>query len=230
MAAELIDGKRIAQEMREGFVKEVEELKKQDVTPGLAVVLVGENPASTVYVNMKKKACQYIGIYSEEHKLTEDTTTKELLKLIHQLNFKDEIDGILVQLPLPKQIDEDLVLENIDHQKDVDGFHPYNMGLLLATSYKSKAEPLFMPCTPYGIMKMLEYHKVKIEGKNAVILGDRLDTDVAAGNRENILSILVLTGVTSEDMILMLKKDPNDDPNLIPRLVINYLKEIFRDE
>ncbi|MFH0924486.1 MAG: bifunctional methylenetetrahydrofolate dehydrogenase/methenyltetrahydrofolate cyclohydrolase FolD [bacterium] len=171
MAAEIIDGQKIAKEMREGFTKEVEELKRKGVVPGLAVVLVGENSASKVYVSMKKKACQQVGFYSEEHKLSVDTTNQELLKLIHKLNSNDKIDGILVQLPLPKQIDEDMVLEEIDSQKDVDGFHPYNMGLLLASSYKSKTEPLFQPCTPFGVMKMLEYYKVDLKGKNAVVIG-----------------------------------------------------------
>jgi methylenetetrahydrofolate dehydrogenase (NADP+)/methenyltetrahydrofolate cyclohydrolase len=140
-------------------------LKAAGTIPGLAVVLVGEDPASRVYVSMKEKACEQTGIYSAEHKLSVETTEAELLALIDELNGDGRIDGILVQLPLPAHIDESKVLEAISPKKDVDGFHPYNVGRLVT------GKPLFQPCTPYGVMKMLEYSGVKLSGKNVVVVG-----------------------------------------------------------
>ena len=163
--AELIDGKAIAAEMRQQIAADAQELIDNDVTPGLAVVLVGEDPASRVYVSMKEKACAAAGIYSVEHKLSVETSEVELLELIANLNGDEKIDGILVQLPLPEHIDEAKVLEAISPSKDVDGFHPYNVGRLVTGT------PVFNPCTPYGIMKMLAYTGVELKGKEVVIVG-----------------------------------------------------------
>lgn len=161
----VIDGKVIAANMRETIAADVAVLKNGGVTPGLAVVLVGEDPASRVYVSMKEKACEQAGIFSDEHKLLAETTEAQLLALIDELNNDERIDGILVQLPLPGHIDETKVLEAISPQKDVDGFHPYNVGRLVT------GNPLFQPCTPYGVMKMLEATGVDLNGKEVVVVG-----------------------------------------------------------
>jgi len=163
--AELIDGKAIAAELRGQISTDVEELMAIGVTPGLAVVLVGEDPASRVYVSMKEKACAATGIYSVEHKLSAEVGEAELLELIAELNGDEKIDGILVQLPLPGHIDEAKVLEAISPSKDVDGFHPCNVGRLVT------GNPVFQPCTPSGVMKMLEYIGVELKGKDVVIVG-----------------------------------------------------------
>ena len=148
--ATIIDGKAISQKIRSEVKAATEKLiREKGVTPGLAVVLVGDNPASKVYVGSKEKACVEMGFYSEKHVLPVTASQDELLKLIDKLNKDKNIHGILVQLPLPKQINEDLVLEAITPEKDVDGFHPYNVGRLAV------GKPLFQPCTPYGMMKML---------------------------------------------------------------------------
>jgi len=161
----IIDGKAIAAQMREEIAAGTAQLKDKGVTPGLAVVLVGEDPASQVYVRMKEQACEKAGIFSDEHKLPATTTEAQLLALIDELNNDSRIDGILVQLPLPGHIDEGKILEAISPQKDVDGFHPYNVGRLVT------GNPLFRPCTPYGVMKMLEYSKVDLNGKEVVVVG-----------------------------------------------------------
>ena len=163
--AELIDGKAIAADMRQEIAADTQILIHQGVTPGLAVVLVGEDPASRVYVTMKEKACAAAGIFSDEHKLPKETSETDLLDLIARLNADERIDGILVQLPLPEHIDEAKVLEAISPDKDVDGFHPYNVGRLVT------GNPLFQPCTPYGVMKMLERTKVDLKGKEVVVVG-----------------------------------------------------------
>ncbi len=163
--ARIIDGKQIAADLRVKIAADVTRLQGAGVTPGLAVVLVGDDPASRVYVSMKEKACAAAGIFSVEHKLAAETTEGELLDLIDSLNHDEKIDGILVQLPLPDHIDEGKVLEAILPTKDVDGFHPYNVGRLVT------GNPLFQPCTPYGVMKMLEAEKVDLTGKDVVIVG-----------------------------------------------------------
>jgi len=163
--AELIDGKAIAADMRKEIAADTQALISQGVTPGLAVVLVGEDPASRVYVSMKEKACASAGIFSDEHKLPAETSEEDLLDLIGRLNADERIDGILVQLPLPDHIDEAKVLEAISPDKDVDGFHPYNVGRLVT------GNPLFQPCTPYGVMKMLERTGVELKGKEVVVVG-----------------------------------------------------------
>lgn len=164
MAAIIIDGKVIAQEVKQEIKEEVQKLP-QGVTPGLAAVLVGDNPASAIYVRNKRKACDAVGIYSEEYTLSSDTSQGELLKLIKDLNEDQKIHGILVQLPLPNHIQTGIILENINPDKDVDGFHWVNMGKLMA------GFPAFVPCTPSGIIKMLKFHNIPIEGKNAVVVG-----------------------------------------------------------
>ncbi|HAD03526.1 MAG: bifunctional 5,10-methylene-tetrahydrofolate dehydrogenase/5,10-methylene-tetrahydrofolate cyclohydrolase [Desulfuromonadales bacterium GWD2_61_12] len=161
----IIDGKAIAATLREQIAADVVRLKGSGVTPGLAVVLVGDDPASRVYVSMKEKACEQAGIFSDEHKLPVETSEAQLLALVDALNRDQRIDGILVQLPLPKQINESTVLEAISPHKDVDGFHPYNVGRL------ATGNPLFQPCTPFGVMKMLEFSGVDLAGKHVVVVG-----------------------------------------------------------
>jgi methylenetetrahydrofolate dehydrogenase (NADP+) / methenyltetrahydrofolate cyclohydrolase len=161
----IIDGKQIAASLREEIKVGVAELKGRNIIPGLAVVLVGEDPASRVYVSMKEKACEQTGIFSDEHKLPAETSEAELLQLVEQLNNDERIDGILVQLPLPRHIDESKILETISPRKDVDGFHPYNVGRLVT------GNPLFQPCTPYGVMKMFEHIGYDLTGKEVVVVG-----------------------------------------------------------
>jgi methylenetetrahydrofolate dehydrogenase (NADP+)/methenyltetrahydrofolate cyclohydrolase len=163
--ATIIDGKAIAAKIRTELKASVEELAIKGIVPGLAVVLVGEDPASKVYVSMKEKACADVGIFSDEHKLSADTTENELLELIASLNSDQKIHGILVQLPLPKQINTEKVLEAISPDKDVDGFHPYNVGRLMV------GKPTFQPCTPYGVMVMLKEIGYDLTGKNVVVVG-----------------------------------------------------------
>ena len=164
--SQLIDGKKVSEDTRAEIAKGVEELKSsKGVTPGLAAVLVGDDPASEIYVRNKRKACEKVGIYSEEHKLPQETTEEELLELVDKLNNDEKIHGILVQLPLPDQINETNILRHVTPLKDVDGFHPENVGKLVA------GNPRFISCTPYGIIKMLDYYNIEIKGKEAVIVG-----------------------------------------------------------
>lgn len=166
MGAIIIDGNKVAEEMRAGLKAEIELLaKKYGQAPGLAAVLVGDNPASQVYVRMKRKACTEVGIYSQEHRLPEKTSQEDLLKLIDQLNGDDKIHGILVQLPLPSHIDESSVLSTISPSKDVDCFHPLNVGKMFL------GEPAFLPCTPHGVQQLLIKSGIEIEGKHVVIVG-----------------------------------------------------------
>jgi methylenetetrahydrofolate dehydrogenase (NADP+)/methenyltetrahydrofolate cyclohydrolase len=165
MMATIIDGKAIAAKIRSELAAEVAVLKAKGVIPGLAVVLVGEDPASKVYVSMKEKACTDVGIFSAEHKLSVETSEAELLALIAKLNADPKIHGILVQLPLPKQINTEKVLEAISPDKDVDGFHPYNVGRLMV------GKPTFQPCTPYGVMVMLKEIGFDLAGKSVVVVG-----------------------------------------------------------
>jgi len=166
MSAQILDGKAIAADIRETIKTKVDaRLAKGERAPGLVVVLVGENPASQVYVRNKQRACEQVGFNSELINLPATTTQEELLSLIDRLNDREDIDGILVQLPLPKQIDEDTVTERIIPTKDVDGFHPYNIGRLTLRM------PLLRPCTPKGVMTMLERTGMDLVGKDAVIIG-----------------------------------------------------------
>jgi methylenetetrahydrofolate dehydrogenase (NADP+)/methenyltetrahydrofolate cyclohydrolase len=165
MAAKIIDGKQVAADMRAELKTEVEKLKAKGVVPGLAVVLVGDDPASKSYVSAKEKACEEIGIYSDDNRLPAETTQQQLLSLVDKLNKDSKIHGILVQLPLPKQIDESKVLLAIDPDKDVDGFHPVNVGKMVV------GEKSFLPCTPHGIVQLLLRSNVKLEGAEVVIVG-----------------------------------------------------------
>ncbi len=161
----IIDGKVISAFVKDRVKGEVEALKKEGITTGLAVIIVGEDPASKVYVNNKKKACEALGIISEEYALSESTTQEELLALIDELNKKPTINGILCQLPLPRHLDEQAVINAIDPAKDVDAFHPQNVGKIMQGDYD------FVPCTPAGIMEMLAYENIDIEGKTCVVIG-----------------------------------------------------------
>ncbi len=163
--AELIDGKLISSQIKDECKEKVAKLKEQGIEVTLAVIQVGEDPASSVYVNNKKKACEYIGANSLSYNLKEDSTQEELLKLIDDLNNDDKVNGILVQLPLPKHFDEDEVIRRINPDKDVDGFHPINVGRL------SIGEKGFVSCTPAGIIELLKRSDVEIEGKECVIIG-----------------------------------------------------------
>ncbi len=163
--AKIIDGKVVSQFVKDEVKKEVSALGEKGVSVGLAVIIVGNDPASRTYVNNKKKACEATGIISEEYALPEDTTMDELLALIKELNAKKSINGILCQLPLPKHLDEKAVIENIDPIKDVDAFHAVNTGHIMIGDYS------FLPCTPAGIMEMLKYYNIEIEGKECVVIG-----------------------------------------------------------
>ncbi|MGQ9779991.1 MAG: bifunctional methylenetetrahydrofolate dehydrogenase/methenyltetrahydrofolate cyclohydrolase FolD [Bacillota bacterium] len=165
MAARIIDGKAVAARIRAEVKEKAAALSARGTTPGLAVILVGDDPASRVYVNGKKKACAELGLYSEEHALPATTTQAELLTLIERLNADPRIHGILVQLPLPEGLDEQAILAAIDPRKDVDGFHPVNMGRLLT------GLPGFVPCTPAGIMELIREAGVEIRGAECVVVG-----------------------------------------------------------
>ncbi|MBO5237207.1 MAG: bifunctional methylenetetrahydrofolate dehydrogenase/methenyltetrahydrofolate cyclohydrolase FolD [Lachnospiraceae bacterium] len=163
--AELIDGKRISKEIKDELKEKVAAYKAQGIEIALAVIQVGQDPASTVYVGNKKKACEYIGIKSVAYELPEETTEEELLEIIDQLNKDDSIYGILVQLPVPKHINEDHIIQAIDPKKDVDGFHPQSVGAL------SIGQPGFVSCTPAGIIQLLKRSGISIEGKECVVIG-----------------------------------------------------------
>lgn len=165
MVAKILDGKQIAKEYRQGLKDQVEELNKQGFTPKLSVILVGNEDASQSYVKSKKKAAEEIGMISEIIHLDESTTEKEVLNELGRLNNDDSVSGILVQVPLPKQVSEQKVLEAINPDKDVDGFHPTNIGKLCIH------EQTFIPCTPLGIMEILKHSDIDLEGKNAVVIG-----------------------------------------------------------
>lgn len=166
MAAQLIDGKKISQQRIEAVAQAVKARQEKGLhTPCLAVVLVGEDPASAVYVRNKKLACQKSGIESRSYELPSETTQDDLLKLVDELNGDPAVDGILVQLPLPAHIDSQAVLERIEPHKDVDGFHPYNVGRLVVKM------PLMRPCTPKGVMTLLEAYGIDPKGKKAVVVG-----------------------------------------------------------
>ncbi|MFZ5875030.1 MAG: bifunctional methylenetetrahydrofolate dehydrogenase/methenyltetrahydrofolate cyclohydrolase FolD [Nitrospirota bacterium] len=165
MAAQLIDGKVISKAVKEDVRARVATLIAKGVRPGLATVLVGEDPASQVYVRNKQRTCEELGMHTVGHNLPASTSEKDLLALIHRLNADPAIHGILVQLPLPKPLRSEPILNAVSPDKDADGLHPFNMGKLLM------GEPRFVPCTPAGVMAMLDYHKLPIEGKTAVVVG-----------------------------------------------------------
>ncbi len=161
----IIDGKKVSQEIKDEVKEKTAALKAKGIETTLAVIQVGNDPASTVYVGNKKKACEYTGIRSLAYEIPEETTEEELLKLVYSLNDRDDVDGILVQLPLPKHINEDRIIQAISPAKDVDGFHPQNVGAL------SIGEPGFVSCTPAGIIELLKRYNIQIDGKECVIIG-----------------------------------------------------------
>lgn len=165
MSAHIIDGKKISDLIRSEMIEEAAALKQQGIVPGLAVVLVGDDPASKVYVGSKEKACQQLGFYSEVHRLPADTSEADLLALIDRLNNQQSINGILVQLPLPKHINEKAVIDSIRVDKDVDGFHPESVGNLVI------GDDSLLPCTPAGVIELIKRSGVDISGKHAVVIG-----------------------------------------------------------
>ena len=163
--AQIIDGKAISANVKAQVKAEVEQLKEKGIEVGLAVVIVGDNPASRVYVNNKKKACAEVGFTSYEYALPQETTQEELLDLVNKLNNDDKVNGILVQLPLPKQINENAIINAIRPDKDVDAFHPENVGHIMIGDFS------FLPCTPAGVMEMLAQTGIETEGKECVVIG-----------------------------------------------------------
>ncbi len=161
----LLDGKTLAKTIKADVKKDVEILQQKNITPGLAVVLVGADPASAAYVGMKSKACKEAGIYSIAHEMPSSISQENILEIIEMMNKNPNIDGILVQLPLPKHIDTTAILEAIDPTKDVDGFHPYNVGRVVA------GLDSYIPATPYGVMKLFEEYKIDLKGKNVCVVG-----------------------------------------------------------
>lgn len=165
MTAQIIDGKQVAADMRAELKEEVAKLKEQGIVPGLGVILVGEDPASQSYVTAKERACEDIGLYSDDNRLPVDTSLADLMALVEKMNQDPKINGILVQLPLPKGLNEAEVLLAIDPAKDVDGFHPMNVGKMVV------GEKAFLPCTPHGVIQLLIRSGVKLEGAEVAIVG-----------------------------------------------------------
>jgi methylenetetrahydrofolate dehydrogenase (NADP+)/methenyltetrahydrofolate cyclohydrolase len=165
MAAQILNGTLVADEIKARVAERVRELAAEDIVPGLAVVIVGDNPASQIYVNSKVKACQSLALHSEKYELPKETTTEELLALIAELNARASIDGILIQLPLPSQIETRRVLEAVDPAKDVDGFHAISIGRLV------QGEETLVACTPTGVIELLDHYGIQLAGANAVVLG-----------------------------------------------------------
>ena len=163
--AQIIDGKAVSAAVRANVREQTEQLKAKGITPGLAVIIVGDDPASRVYVNNKKKACLDVGFYSEEYAMPADTTMEQLCEVIDTLNARDDIDGIHCQLPLPKHLDEKAVIDRIDPSKDVDAFSPANVGKIMIGDYD------FLPCTPAGVMELLKAYNIDANGKNCVVIG-----------------------------------------------------------
>ncbi len=161
----IIDGKLVSQSVKDDVKSQVATLKEQGVEVTLAVIIVGDDPASRVYVNNKKKACEYVGFKSLEYALPADTTQEELMALVDELNSREDVNGILCQLPLPKHLDEKAVIEAISPLKDVDAFHAVNVGKIMIGDYD------FLPCTPAGVMEMLSYYDIDVTGKNCVVIG-----------------------------------------------------------
>ena len=166
MTASIIDGKFVASEIKNNIKNTVKiHTQKSHRAPGLAVILLGDDPASSIYVNNKRKICEEVGFHSYAYDLPSKTSEAELILLIDTLNANNEVDGILVQLPLPAHINTPTIIERISPQKDVDGFHPYNLGRL------AQGNPLLRPCTPYGVIQLLQYYKIDLLGMNAVVVG-----------------------------------------------------------
>ena len=165
MSAIRMDGKMVSAKVRGSILDEVTKLKEQGVRPGLAVIIVGEDPASQIYVRNKERACEQCGIYSEKYALPEETTQEQLLGLIEELNRNPKINGILCQMPVPKHISEQAVIDAIDPRKDVDAFHPVNVGKIMIGNFD------FLPCTPAGVMELLDEYGIDPKGKNCVVIG-----------------------------------------------------------
>lgn len=165
MSAKILNGKEVSARIKDELKDKVTELKKDGIFPGLAVVLVGNDPASRVYVNSKKKACEFIGIESFEFTLPEDATEQQLLELVYKLNSDKQVNGILVQLPLPKHINEENIINAINPSKDVDAFHPANVGRIMT------GNPIFLPCTPAGVMELIHESGIDVKGKECVVVG-----------------------------------------------------------
>lgn len=165
MSAQVMNGALVAEVIKQGVAARIRELEQRRIVPGLAAVVVGDNAASKVYVGSKVKTCQALGLYSEKIELSAETTTAQLLDLVRELNHREEIDGILIQLPLPPQIETKRILEAVDPAKDVDGFHAINVGRLV------RGEESLVPCTPAGIIEMLDHYQVPLVGANAVVIG-----------------------------------------------------------
>ncbi len=165
MSAQILDGKKVSAEVKEELKPRINYLTERGYQPGVAVVLVGDDPASQIYVRNKERACEKLGIYSIQHRLPASTSQEEVIKLVNSLNQDERIHGILVQLPLPSHIQEKEVLYHISPEKDVDGFHPYNLGRLMI------GDPIFLPCTPWGVQELLLRYNLSPEGKNVVIVG-----------------------------------------------------------
>jgi methylenetetrahydrofolate dehydrogenase (NADP+)/methenyltetrahydrofolate cyclohydrolase len=165
MTAQVLNGAEVAAQIKQNVAARVAESAQRGVKPGLAAVIVGDDPASKVYVGSKVKTCQDLGLHSEKYELSGETTTAELLRLVNELNRRDEIDGILIQLPLPRQIDTRRILEAVDPAKDVDGFHPINVGRLV------RGEDALVACTPAGVIELIDYYRIPIEGAHAVVIG-----------------------------------------------------------
>ena len=163
--AVLLNGKEVSAQVRKKIAEETVALKEKGICPGLAVILVGDDPASHVYVRNKKKACEEVGFYSEEYDLPAETSMEELLALVKRLNAEEKIHGILVQSPLPSHLDEKYIIENIAPEKDVDAFHPYNVGKIMIGDYH------FLPCTPAGVMELLKSANISVAGKESVVIG-----------------------------------------------------------
>jgi len=163
--AKILDGKMVSQRIKDELKAEVAELKEKGINPGLAVIIVGDDPASRVYVNNKKKACEQIGVYSEEYALPAETSEQELLELIEKLNNDKKINGILVQLPVPKHINEETIINAIDPKKDVDAFHPVNVGKIMVGNFD------FVPCTPAGVMELIKESGIDVCSKECVVVG-----------------------------------------------------------
>lgn len=165
MSAKILDGKAVSQRIKDELREEVAAMAAKGVVPGLAVIIVGDDPASRIYVNNKKKACAYIGVHSEEYALPADTTQEELLALVDTLNHKEDIHGILCQLPLPRHLDEEAVINAISPNKDVDAFHPANVGKIMIGDFD------FLPCTPAGVMELIKESGIDVDGKECVVVG-----------------------------------------------------------
>jgi len=195
MTAQIIDGKQVAADMRAELKEEVAKLKEQGIVPGLGVILVGEDPASKSYVTAKERTCEEIGIYSDDNRLPAETSQEALMALVEKMNNDPKIHGILVQLPLPKHLNEAEVLLAIDPAKDVDGFHPMNVGKMVV------GEKAFMPCTPHGVIQLLIRSGVSIEGAEVVIDTRRADIVIAAAGRPNTVTAdMVKEGVVVIDV------------------------------